>query len=580
MSTIGIIGNGFVGRATSLLDKCLIYDKDPKLSNATLEQVVKSSDILFICVPTPSLPNGDCDTRIVKSVLEDIRNVYNHPCIVCRSTVPVGFCQQNNIFFMPEFLTEKNWKDDFFTCSLWIFGGHDTAFQMKMSTVIFNAHKEHRIQHSNMAFVTTSEAEAIKYFRNAFLATKISFSNEFYRFCKKQGIDYEQVRYFACQDSRIGNSHTAVPGHDGKFGFGGTCLPKDTLSLRNQMQDSIIVDAVVRRNETVDRPEKDWLADAGRAVSNTQETILVTGGAGFIGTNLVNYLRARGEHVTVIDNFISSKRKDGVLEMDICDIDPTRFKNIKAIYHLACPASPIKYQADPIHTIRTCVEGTRRVLEIARLNKCKILLTSTSEVYGEPLVTPQPESYRGNVNTVGIRACYDEGKRIAETLFFEYRKHCDTKIVRIFNTYGKFLDPDDGRVVTNFLKQAKAGDDITIYGDGSQTRSFCYVDDMVDGLVKMMNSDEPGPINLGNPHEQTVLSIAKQIIELTGSTSKIVFCDLPKDDPTNRCPDITLAKERLHWSPKISFKEGIIAMLTTVTTSDEHVEGFRSNYNG
>jgi UDP-glucuronate decarboxylase len=477
---------------------------------------------------------------------------------------------------MPEFLTEKNWKDDFFTTSLWIFGGTDDRFKRLMTQMIYIAYGNEKIKTVDIVFLSTDEAEAIKYFRNSFLATKVAFCNEFYTFCRVKGIDYTTVAKYACADSRIGSSHTTVPGHDGKYGFGGTCLPKDTVSLRNQMGklglDAPVLSAVVERNNTIDRPEQDWKGDVGRAYIFTNSdtpSILVTGGAGFIGNNLCRYLLNKGERVIVVDNFCSSNREYvkelltnssfTMIEADILDKKKyCHLRNIKSIYHLACAASPPKYQADPIHTMETCFTGTRNILDLARENKCPVLFTSTSEVYGEPMISPQPETYRGNVNTVGIRSCYDEGKRIAETLCFEYRRlGIDTKIVRIFNTFGPFLNPEDGRVVTNFIKQAVSGQDITIYGTGSQTRSFCYVDDLVEGLVKMMASAEHGPINLGNPNEISVLEIAEKIIKVTGSSSKLVFCPLPQDDPTQRCPDISVAIDKLGWKPVIDLDTGL-----------------------
>lgn len=289
------------------------------------------------------------------------------------------------------------------------------------------------------------------------------------------------------------------------------------------------------------------------------KTILVTGGSGFIGTNLcLNLIKTN--KVICLDNLISSKYPKinhpnyYFIQGDVIDPIPVNCK-IDQIYHLACAASPPKYQADPLHTIKTCIYGTINVLELAKKNNCPILFTSTSEVYGEPLVSPQPESYRGNVNCNGIRACYDEGKRMAETLMFEYHRlyNVDIKVARLFNTFGPHMDPYDGRVVTNLLMQSIKGLPFTIYGDGSQSRSFCYVDDTVDGLIKLMNSNESGPINIGNPNEITVLQLAKII----DPNNEIVFKPLPSDDPTNRCPSIEIAKERLGWTPKVSLTEGL-----------------------
>lgn len=299
-------------------------------------------------------------------------------------------------------------------------------------------------------------------------------------------------------------------------------------------------------------------------------TILITGGAGFIGSHLCMQLLNEGNRIVCVDNFLTSDKKNiepfldnknfRFIEHDI--IEPLFLdEKIDEIYNLACPASPIHYQKNAIRTIKANTVGMINVLGLAFEHSAQLLQASTSEVYGDPLVHPQTEEYRGNVNPDGPRACYDEGKRCAETLCFDYlRAHnLSIKIVRIFNTYGPNMAPDDGRVVSNFIIQALKGEDITIYGDGSQTRSFCYVDDLVDGLIKMMDSDVfiTGPINLGNPDEFTILELAKRVLELTGSKSKIIFKDLPVDDPTKRCPDISKAKKILNWEPKIFLDDGL-----------------------
>jgi UDP-glucuronate decarboxylase len=284
--------------------------------------------------------------------------------------------------------------------------------------------------------------------------------------------------------------------------------------------------------------------------------ILVTGGSGFIGTNLCLHLLEQGQHVVGFDIKTSPINHPNFIFVrgDVVNPIPINYK-IDQIYHLACHASPKRYQDDPLHTINTCVQGTINVLELAKRNSCPILFTSTSEVYREPTVTPQPESYRGNVNCNGIRACYDEGKRIAECIFFEYHRLFNVKIhiARLFNTYGIHMDPDDGRVITNLLMQHINGHPFTIYGDGSQTRSFCYIDDTVRGLVCLMNSNVTGPINIGNPVEQTVLSVAK----LLDPNGQIIFEPMPQDDPTNRCPDISLAKKQLNWEPMVNLENGL-----------------------
>jgi len=297
--------------------------------------------------------------------------------------------------------------------------------------------------------------------------------------------------------------------------------------------------------------------------------ILVTGGAGFIGSHLCERLLNEGHEILCVDNFYTGSKANiahllnnpyfEIIRHDIC---LPLYVEVDEIYNLACPASPIHYQFDPVQTTKTSVHGAINMLGLAKRVKAKILQASTSEVYGDPMVHPQPETYWGNVNPIGIRSCYDESKRCAETLFFDYwRQHkLKIKVARIFNTYGPRMRPDDGRVVSNFIIQALKGDDITVYGDGSQTRSFCYVNDLIEGLIKLMNSPDEfaGPVNLGNPIEISILELAKKVIKLTGSKSKIIFKPLPADDPKQRQPDITLAKEKLNWEPKISLEDGLI----------------------
>ena len=296
--------------------------------------------------------------------------------------------------------------------------------------------------------------------------------------------------------------------------------------------------------------------------------VLVTGGSGFIGSHLCDRLIAAGNDVLCVDNFYSSTRENVAhlighprFELMRHDITFPLYVEVDEIYHLACPASPIHYQRDPVQTTKTAVHGSINVLGLAKRTGAKVLLTSTSEVYGDPLVHPQSEDYWGNVNPIGPRACYDEGKRAAETLFFDYWRQHDLKIkvVRLFNTYGPRMHPQDGRVVSNFIVAALAGHPIPLYGDGSQTRSFCYVDDLLDGLMAMMASPDSviGPINLGNPGEFTVKELGEIIKEMTNSPSEFEFRPLPQDDPIRRQPDITRAQETLGWSPKIPLREGL-----------------------
>ena len=296
--------------------------------------------------------------------------------------------------------------------------------------------------------------------------------------------------------------------------------------------------------------------------------ILVTGGAGFLGSHLCTKLVLEGHHVLCVDNYFTGSKKNieyllehknfEVIRQDICF---PLYVEVDEIYNLACPASPVHYQHDPIQTMKTSILGAYNMLGLAKRTGAKILQASTSEVYGDPLVHPQTEEYWGNVNPIGIRSCYDEGKRAAETLFMDYVRihNVDAKIVRIFNTYGPKMAANDGRVVSNFIIQALKGEDITIYGDGLQTRSFCYVADLIDGITKMMNSNIMGPINLGNPNEFTMLELAEKVIKLTDSKSKIKgFWELPEDDPKQRQPNIAKARMFLNWEPKVELQAGLI----------------------
>ncbi|HMB95515.1 MAG TPA: UDP-glucuronic acid decarboxylase family protein [Tepidisphaeraceae bacterium] len=304
-------------------------------------------------------------------------------------------------------------------------------------------------------------------------------------------------------------------------------------------------------------------------MASSLKRILVTGGAGFLGSHLCDRLVAQGHDVICLDNFFTSQ-KDNIVhllphanfELIRHDIVHPIFLEVDEIYNLACPASPPHYQYNPVKTMKTSVVGAINMLGMAKRVKAKILQASTSEIYGEPHVNPQPESYWGNVNTIGVRSCYDEGKRAAETLFFDYHRSSKTniRVIRIFNTYGPRMHPFDGRVVSNFIVQAITGADITLYGDGKQTRSFCYVDDLIDGIMGMMNGPDSfiGPVNLGNPGEFTMVELAKLVLELTGSKSKLIHLPRPADDPSQRRPDISLAKKQLNWEPKIALREGLL----------------------
>lgn len=312
-----------------------------------------------------------------------------------------------------------------------------------------------------------------------------------------------------------------------------------------------------------------------------RKRILVTGGAGFIGSHLCDRLLNEGHEVVCVDNFYTGRKENiahlmnnpffEIIRHDICF---PLYVEVDEIYNLACPASPVYYQSDPVQTVKTAVHGAINMLGLAKRLRIKILQASTSEVYGDPRVHPQPETYWGNVNPIGVRSCYDEGKRCAETLFFDYyRQHkIRIKVARIFNTYGPRMRTDDGRVVSNFIVQALKADDITVFGDGKQTRSFCYITDMIEGLVMLMDSpdDFTGPLNLGNPEENSILEIAEKILKLTGSRSRIVFKPLPADDPVQRKPDITLARKERGWAPSVGLAQGL---KNTIDYFDKYLKG-------
>lgn len=311
------------------------------------------------------------------------------------------------------------------------------------------------------------------------------------------------------------------------------------------------------------------MSTSHRNRNRESKRVLVTGGAGFLGSHLCERLVQQGYFVISADNFLTGSKENIAHLLDQPnfsvlhhDVTSPLYVEVDYIYNLACPASPVQYQFDPVRTMKTCIDGAINMLDLAVRTKARILQASTSEVYGDPEISPQHENYLGRVNPIGIRSCYDEGKRAAETLFFDYSRQYEVpiKVVRIFNTYGPRMQPDDGRVVSNCILQALKNEPVTIYGDGHQTRSFCYVDDLIDALLLMMDSPKnfTGPVNIGNPVEISILTLAKIIIEMTNSQSQLIFKELPLDDPMHRKPDISLAKEELHWEPKVSLEEGLM----------------------
>ena len=595
---IGIVGNGFVGKATSLL-KCesvelLIYDIRPEACSppGTTLQSMEECDLVFLALPTPLNHDGSCYTDILTEVIEKI----NNPFKIVRSTVNVGFSENYSCFFMPEFLTEKNWRQDFIESSYWIMGllneslySEDKNFENKNLNILFKEKiqrlftlscLEKSIQSDKIYFLLNKEAETLKLFKNCFLSAKVGIMNEFFDFCNSFDVDYNNVKEYLSLDKRIGNTHLNVPGYEDIRGFGGTCFPKDTHSLYNQFQNtttkSIIFQNILYRNDFIDRPQREWAHDLWRTTIPTDKKIsLVTGGAGFIGSHLCKKLLDLNHIVICVDNFSSGNKKNieqllsnkSFLLKTADVIDKLYFPKLDFIWHLACVASPPNYMKDGYHTVKTCFLGTMNMIELAKQHDCKLLFTSTSEIYGDPLEHPQHETYKGNVNCIGPRSCYDEGKRCAETLMYQYASQYPEmknklKIVRIFNTYGLNMDLKDGRVVTNFLNSVLNKEKITVYGDGKQTRSFMYIDDLIDGLRKMMFSNETGPINLGNPNQEiTILKLIETFQQLLNVTLDVEFLHLPKDDPSRRKPDISLANNLLDWSPKIDLKTGLTTML-------------------
>lgn len=587
-----IIGFGFVGKATYLLKNIdvniYVYDINRELcipKDIILEDVVKQVDLVFISLPTPLNIDGTCYTKLIDDTLKKIKHEY----IIIRSTIPIGYCDSKRVFFMPESLTERNWREDFILNKYWIFGTYDgiseenlRIFKERITRLISNAYINQSINYDNIIYCKNNEAELTKLVKNTFLSTKITYFNEIYDLTQSLNIDYDRViDIVQTTDDRIGYTHMSCPGHDGMRGYGGTCFPKDTNSMYYQMVenevDTHIFEANIYRNEIIDRPTRDWLRDKGRTnMENKDKIILVTGGVGFLGRHLCKRLLEEGNKVICMDNLITGKESN-VEEFRNNELYSTKFKFLKfditkkiflphvdEIYHLASIASPEKYKEYPIETIMVNVQGTKNILDLARVHKAKVLFTSTSEIYGDPLVHPQTEEYYGNVNTMGERSCYDESKRMAETLIYEYQKqyNLDVKVVRLFNTYGPYMDEKDGRVITNFIYNIKNNKPIEIYGNGEQTRSFCYVDDMIDGIVKMMQSKEMGPINLGNPDcEFTLNDLVKILEKIYNRKIEVNYLSATENDPKCRKPVITKAINLLNWYPKINLNEGLHKMI-------------------
>lgn len=579
-----LIGFGFVGKATFLLynpdTEFYVYDINPDfcIPQNFYPTDLSIFDLAFICLPTPMNIDGTCDTSIIRETIKK----FPHPFTIIRSTVPIGFCEENNLFFMPEFLTEKDWKNDFINNPVWYLGCPSsvspvkrTEMHIKFEKLIKLAHFHYKIKSTDIEFCSSTEAEFLKYAKNVFLSTKVSFFNELFSLIKKYNIDYTNIVKMLKQDPRMGESHLAIPGPDNKFGYGGTCFPKDTVSLYYQNSQSPLLEANLYRNENIDRPTRDWLSDVNRTVISTSKKIaLVTGGAGFLGSHLCKALLEKNCKVICVDNLITGfvDNIEGLFpnpDFKFLNMDVTKklfFPKIDEIYHLAGIASPPKYKKYPLETLQVSIQGTINMLELAVKHSAKFLFTSTSEVYGDPLEHPQKETYWGHVNPVGERSCYDEGKRVAETLIYEYQRKYNlntglgfnTKIVRIFNTYGPNMDINDGRVVTSIIKSIKNNEPITIYGNGEQTRSFSYVSDTIRGILTVMNSQQHGPINIGSPIEISINELVKICKDIFPGAEKTEIKYLPssQDDPCQRNPDITLIKS-LGWEPETDLISGL-----------------------
>jgi len=582
-----LIGFGFIGEAIYLLNnkniETYVYDINKNLcipKDIILNEILKEVDLVFISFPYSTNIDG-------LSYNEYINNI-NHEYIIICSTIPVGYCDSKSVFFMPEFFTEQNWKNDFINNKHWLFGIYENCeknkiieFKNRINTLFNSAYNNKSINFNNISFGKNKEIELTKLIFNTLLLTEVLYFNEIYDLIKKLNIDYNKVVKFIKYDDRIDNLSLSSLKDEGILQneilqneilqneiLQNEVLQNEVLQnevLQNEiLQNEVLQNEILPDNINLDRNNKSWLKD------NNYKVILVAGGAGFLGRHLCKKLLENSNNkIICMDNLITGNLKNieeftenknfKFINFDINN--KISLQHVDEIYNLACIASPDKYKVYSIETMETCFIGTTNLLQLAKKHNAKFLFTSTSEIYGDPLVHPQHEEYYGNVNTVGERSCYDEGKRVCETLIYEYRKkfNLDLKIVRIFNTYGPYMDINDGRVITNFIKQIKNNESLKIYGSGNQTRSFCYVDDLIKGLVSMMNSSETGPINLGNPNcEFTLNELVKIFEKIIDKKLNIDYINSMQDDPQQRKPVIDKAKSLLNFNPVINIEQGLL----------------------
>src|SRR5437660_728261 len=528
---------------------------------------VPGAEYAIIAVSTPEGEGGEADLSYVEAAAGSIADCMDGPLVVVnKSTVPPltgdmvsRVLRQRNskheahVLSNPEFLREGSAIQDFMHPDRVVVGSHDRAAAEKVAQLY------EPLQAPILITPNIYTAEMVKYASNAFLAARISFINEIARISERVGADAKLVAEGMGLDKRIGPAYLDVG-----IGYGGSCFGKDVKALAALAQRFDYHPELLHAVMDINRDQRMLVIDKLRdALDGLNERTV-----GFIGSHLCEALLARGLRVLALDNFITGSsdnlhalsgnpdfefRQANVNER--IDVEG----DVRYVLHFASPASPPQYNANPIHTLKVGTLGTTNMLGLARAKAATFLLASTSEVYGDPLVHPQPESYWGNVNPIGPRGVYDEAKRFAEALTMAYHRFhgLDTRIVRIFNTYGRRMRPNDGRVVSNFIVQACGGEPLTVYGDGSQTRSFCYVDDLIDGIVRLFERGDADPTNIGNPHEFTVRQLAELVLRRTGSRSPIVERPLPIDDPKVRQPDIARARATLGWEPRISLDEGL-----------------------